>query len=61
VQIAEVVGIEDGMLQTENIFEFARQPGSPSEVRGEFRATGYMPSFLEDFIALGLCADGEYL
>ena len=28
---------------------------------GEFRATGYMPSFVEEFITLGLVSDGKFL
>ena len=60
--IAEVIGIEpDGRIRTESIFEFHRAPGALNEVRGEFRATGFMPSFLDEFITLGLVGDGEYL
>ena len=60
--IAEVVGLEeDGIVRLENIFEFHRLPGARGKVAGEFRATGYMPSFLGEFITLGLCGDGEYL
>jgi pilus assembly protein CpaF len=28
-------------------------------VLGEFRATGYLPSFLEDFIVMGLVQRGQ--
>ena len=28
---------------------------------GEYRATGFMPSFLNEFITMGLVTDGEYL
>ena len=28
---------------------------------GEFRATGFMPSFITEFITMGLVTDGEYL
>jgi len=63
--VSEVVGIEDdGTVLLENIFEFHRTPNVGDErgkVTGEFRATGYMPSFLGDFITMGLCGDGEYL
>ena len=61
-QIAEVVGIEeDGQVRMENIFEFSRLSGARGEVVGEFRATGYMPSFLNEFITMGLCPDGNFL
>jgi pilus assembly protein CpaF len=60
--VAEVVGIEeDGVVRLENIFEFHRLPSERGRVVGEFRATGYMPSFLNEFITMGLVADGEYL
>jgi pilus assembly protein CpaF len=60
--IAEVVGIEeDGQVRLENIFEFHRLPSVRGEVLGEYRATGYMPSFLNEFITMGLCPDGNYL
>jgi pilus assembly protein CpaF len=60
--IAEVVGLEDdGVVRLENIFEFHRLPGARGKVAGEYRATGYMPSFLGEFITMGLCGDGEYL
>ena len=60
--IAEVVGIEDdGQVRLENIFEFHRLPSQRGEVVGEFRATGYMPSFLNEFITMGLCPDGNFL
>jgi pilus assembly protein CpaF len=60
--IAEVVGIDDdGSVRLESIFEFSRFAGARTEVRGEFRATGYLPTYVEDFITLGLASDGEYL
>jgi pilus assembly protein CpaF len=61
--IAEVVGLEDdGTVRLESIFEFHRLPSERGgAVRGEFRATGYMPSFLGEFITMGLCPDGDYL
>ncbi len=61
-QIAEVVGMEDdGSVRLQNIFEFRRLASERGTVQGEFRATGYMPTFLGEFITMGLCADGEYL
>src|SRR5581483_9993005 len=47
IEIAEVVGIEeDGRIRTEAIFKFARVAAAQGEVKGEFRATGYLPSYL---------------
>jgi pilus assembly protein CpaF len=60
--IAEVVGLDDeGGVRLEPIFEFHREPGERGRVAGEFRATGYMPSFIGEFITMGLVSDGEYL
>jgi pilus assembly protein CpaF len=33
--------------------------GSGGKVEGEFRATGFLPSFLNDFIVMGLVKPGE--
>jgi pilus assembly protein CpaF len=61
-EIAEVVGIEDdGHIRTEAIFKFVRAQAAQGEVKGEFRATGYLPSYLGRLVTLGLCSDGVYL
>ena len=36
-------------------------PSVRGKVLGEYRATGYMPSFLNEFITMGLCPDGQFL
>ncbi|MGZ3425320.1 MAG: ATPase, T2SS/T4P/T4SS family [Polyangia bacterium] len=60
--IAEVIGMdEDGVVHLEPIFEFYRTPGERGRVTGEYRATGFMPSFITEFITMGLVTDGEYL
>ena len=61
--ISEVIGIQDdGSIRTEPIFEFVRAPNAADgAVRGDFRATGYMPSYVEDFVTLGLVRDGKFL
>jgi len=61
--ISEVVGMDpDDEIELRDIFEFKRLGTGPGgEVLGEFRATGYLPSFLDEFIALGLIDDGEFL
>jgi pilus assembly protein CpaF len=58
--ITEVVGLEDGEVQMRPIFQFVRTgTGARGKVEGEFRATGYLPSFLNDFIVMGLVKRGE--
>ena len=61
--ITEIVGIDDsGEVETHDIFGFYRTGTGPSgQVVGEFRASGYLPSFLEDFITQGLVSDGDFL
>jgi len=64
VEISEVRGIDpdDGTIKTVPIFEYLRQANTPDgKVRGEYRGTGYVPSYLEEFVTLGLVPDGEYL
>ena len=59
--ITEVVGIDDsGEIELVPIFEFIRTGTGPKgQVVGEFRATGFLPSFLNDFIVMGLVKPGE--
>ncbi|HEY6458649.1 MAG TPA: CpaF family protein, partial [Polyangiaceae bacterium] len=59
--ISEVSGMEDdGALEERPIFEFVRSgTGERGAVIGEFRATGYLPSFLDQFIIMGLVQPGE--
>ena len=61
--IAEVGALDgQGELVLHDIFRFHRTgTGAGGEVLGEHRATGYVPSFLDDFIARGLVPGGEYL
>jgi len=61
--VSEVIGIQDdGSIRTEPIFEFVRAPnGADGSVHGEYRATGYMPSYVEEFVTLGLVRDGKFL
>ncbi|UJR84894.1 ATPase, T2SS/T4P/T4SS family [Sandaracinus amylolyticus] len=61
--ITEIVGIDEhGEVETHEIFGFYRTGTGPAgKVIGEFRASGYLPSFLQDFITQGLIADGDYL
>ncbi|EYF06578.1 ATPase, T2SS/T4P/T4SS family [Chondromyces apiculatus] len=59
--ISEVSGIEDdGTIGIRPIFQFVRTGTGPGgKVLGEHRATGYLPSYLEDFIVAGLVRPGE--
>ena len=60
--IAEVTGIdrETNEIETRPIFEFIRTgTGEKNKVLGEFRATGYLPTYLNDFIVMGLVKRGE--
>lgn len=59
--IAEVVGVgEEGDVELVPIFEFVRTgTGSDGKVIGEHRATGFLPSFLNDFLVMGLIDEGE--
>ncbi len=60
--ISEVVGIDSDTHEIElrPIFEYIRTGTGPKgQVLGEFRATGYLPSFLQTFIVMGLVKKGE--
>jgi pilus assembly protein CpaF len=60
--ITEIVGIDGatGEIELRPIFAFVRTgTGKGGKVLGEFRATGYLPSFLNDFIVMGLVKRGE--
>ena len=61
--ITEICGIDDnGEIILREIFKFVRTGTSAEgKVVGEFRATGYLPSFLDVFIAYGLVQGSDYL
>ena len=60
--VTEVGRPLDGEIVLHDIFEFHRTGmGVRGEVEGEHRATGYVPSFLDEFIAKGLVDEGGYL
>jgi pilus assembly protein CpaF len=60
-EIAEIVGIDDdGDVAIVPLFHFHRTGTGPDgRVIGEFRSTGFLPSFLNDFIVKGLVKPGE--
>ncbi|HEX7666568.1 MAG TPA: CpaF family protein, partial [Polyangiaceae bacterium] len=59
--ITEVTGVnENSEIEMRPIFEFVRTgTGAKGKVVGEFRATGYLPTYLNDFIVMGLVKKGE--
>jgi len=61
--ISEVTGIgDDGDIEHADIFLFVRTGTSKEgKVIGEFQATGYLPTFLDQFITHGLVDKGDYL
>jgi pilus assembly protein CpaF len=60
-QVAEVGGLDDdGTIELIPIFEYVRTGTGPDgAILGQFRATGYLPSFLDQFIVMGLVKPGE--
>jgi pilus assembly protein CpaF len=61
--ISEVVGLDDdGEVEIHEIFAFHRTGTGPNgKVLGEHRASGYLPSFVDDFIVQGLVTDGDFI
>lgn len=61
--IAEVVGLSDeGEVELREIFSYRVSSAViGKKVEGEYLASGYLPSFLDQFLAKGLCGDGAVL
>ncbi len=61
--ITEIIGLDDDFqVMLRPIFEFVRSgTGEGGKVLGEYRPTGYLPSFLDLFISLGLVQGRDYL
>jgi pilus assembly protein CpaF len=61
--IAEVTGISDeGEVELREIFGYrVKSAVIGKKIEGEYVASGYLPSFLDQFIAQGLCDDGGVL
>jgi pilus assembly protein CpaF len=59
--ISEVIGVNDeGDIELVPIFQFVRTGTTPKgKVEGEFRATGFLPTFLNVFLVMGLVKPGE--
>ncbi len=61
--ITEMSGLDDnGEFILNDIFAYYRTGTDPDgKVLGEYRASGYLPSFIDEFITNNLVEDGEYL
>lgn len=59
--ITEVTGVSDtGDIEIVPIFQFNRTGTSDKgKVQGEFRATGFLPTYLNQFLLMGLVKPGE--
>ena len=58
--LTTLAGLEDGQVETREIFGYRRRATTDSgKVEGEFYATGYLPSYLTEFLAMGIIKDGE--
>jgi pilus assembly protein CpaF len=59
--VSEVVGLgDDGEILLRPLFEFVRESTDDAgRVVGSFQATGYLPSFLGQFIVMSLIKPGE--
>lgn len=57
-RITEVVGIESGTIQLQDIFRFTQHGvDAHGRIRGSFVATGFIPSFYEELAAIGVDVD----
>ena len=58
--VSEVVGLDEELnFELVPIYQFVRSGMGPKgEVQGGFKATGYLPTFLNDFIVKGLIPKG---
>ncbi len=57
-KVTEVVGVESGTVQLQDIFEFKQQGlGSDGKVKGVFQPTGFIPTFYDDLRKMGMEVD----
>ena len=54
VKIAEVTGLQDGVVMTKDLFEFRRTGVQDGRIQGMFTATGAIPSFLSTLRQYGI-------
>lgn len=57
-KVTEVVGMESGTVQLQDIFEYKQQGlGPDGKVKGVFRPTGFIPTFYDDLRQMGVELD----
>ena len=57
-KVTEVVGIESGTIQLQDIFEFKQFGyGEDGKIKGEFRPAGFIPTFYEELRSIGINLD----
>jgi pilus assembly protein CpaF len=61
--ISEVTGIDDdGEVELNEIYSFVRLgTDSDGKIQGEFRASGYLPSFVDQLITSNVAPDGDFV
>ena len=61
--ISEVTGVDDeGEVELNEIYSFVRLSTGPGgKIQGEFRASGYMPSFVDELITSNVAPDGDFV
>ena len=60
--ITEVVGMDDdGFVKLEDIYKFRQtKTDAQGKVHGYHRATGHLPSFVHDFLVMGLASEDDF-
>lgn len=57
-KVTEVVGIESGTVQLQDIFEYKQQGMGPDgKIKGVFRPTGFIPTFYDELRQMGMEVD----
>jgi pilus assembly protein CpaF len=61
--VSEVAGInDDGDVELNEIYSFVRlSTGAGGKIQGEFRASGYLPSFVDELISSNVAPDGDFV
>ena len=56
VSITEITGVRNGVIDMHNIFEFVHHEDADGKIVGEFKPTGYKPTFLRqlEYAGVGL-------
>jgi pilus assembly protein CpaF len=61
VRMSEITGMERDIIQMQDLFKFVRTGTSTDgQVRGEFRATGLRPNFMEELQVKGFSFPAEF-